>query len=238
VVKEEDISSPVIEERKQKKETKTSKAHLDHIFNDIDFESTCLVENEKKKLKNMVSNYADIFSSPYNKLGRYTKIKHEIKLTTERPFQQKLRRQSPATQESIRKQVGEMLKDGIISESQSPYASNVVIVKKRSGEPRFCTDFRHLNAITVKDSYPMSNPADIFNTIGVKKPSIFSTLDTSSGFWQISMEDSSKKYTAFRTADGLYEYNVLSFGLVNSPSTFCRVMNEVLRGLQWNWLLV
>ena len=116
---------------------------------------------------------------------------------------------------------------GLIQNSKSPYASPIVIVKKKNGKIRLCCDFRKINEITVIDREPLPNPEDLINEIS--SATIFSHLDCTRGFYQIKMENSSKQYTAFVTHEGLYEWNVMPFGLVNSTATFVKMMNIMLK---------
>eukprot|EP00918_Siedleckia_nematoides_P099559 GHVU01217738.1.p1 GENE.GHVU01217738.1~~GHVU01217738.1.p1 ORF type:complete len:127 (+),score=14.45 GHVU01217738.1:38-418(+) len=125
-----------------------------------------------------------------------------------------------------------MLKKGVIRDSKSPWSSPVVLVTKKNGEIRFCVDYRSLNSLTTKDSYPLPNIEDTLGALGGCKH--FCTMDLASGFWQVPVveEDYCKK--AFATRDGLYEFNTMPFGLCNAPATFERVMEKVLSELNWS----
>ena len=101
---------------------------------------------------------------------------------------------------------------------------------------RFCIDYRKLNDVTVKDGYPLPRIDDCLDTLAGAK--WFSTMDLSSGYWQVEMEKGSKPKTAFVTRSGLYEFNVLPFGLASAPATFERLMEEVMRGIQWEECLI
>ena len=129
-----------------------------------------------------------------------------------------------------------MMEDDIISESRSPWASPVVLVRKKDGSTRFCVDYRKLNQITIRDSYPLPRIDDCLNALGGNL--YFSTLDLMSGYWQIRMAPEDINKTAFIINDGLYEFNVMPFGLSNAPATFQRYMDMVLAGLKWQCLLV
>ncbi len=129
-----------------------------------------------------------------------------------------------------------MLKQGVIRPSNSPWASPIVIVKKKDGTDRFCIDFRKLNQITRKDAFPLPNITEILDQLG--KAQIFSSLDLASGYWQIPMLDRDKEKTAFTTFMGLFEWTVMPFGLTNAPATFQRAMQFVLTGLQGKSCLV
>lgn len=107
----------------------------------------------------------------------------------------------------------------------------MVIVRKRDGGLRFCVDYRRLNELTVKDAYPLSRIDDKLDALGSAK--WFSTLDLASGFWQLEVHPEHREKTAFVTKQGLWEFNILPYGLTNAPSTFQRLMELVLAGLQW-----
>ncbi len=101
---------------------------------------------------------------------------------------------------------------------------------------RFCIDFRQLNDVTVKDAYPLPRIDDCLDSLGNAR--WFSTMDLNAGYWQVEMDEDSKAKTAFATRSGLYEFNVMPFGLACAPSTFERLMDEVMRGMQWEECLI
>jgi len=124
-----------------------------------------------------------------------------------------------------------MAQNGIIQRSTSPWSSPVVIVKKPDGSARFCVDYRKLNKITKKDVYPLPCIDDILDRLGNK--TYFTTLDMASGYWQIAIKEEDKEKTAFISCTGLWEFNVMPFGLCNAPATFQRMMDRVLEDLGW-----
>ena len=130
----------------------------------------------------------------------------------------------------IIEKVTEMLRQGIIRPSFSPWASPVVLVKKKSGDYRFCIDYRRLNAVTKRDVYPLPRMDDVFDRLAGAK--FFSSLDLMSGYWQVPVAEADRSKTAFITPDGLYEFMRLPFGLNNAPSTFQRLMDRVLARLK------
>ena len=111
-----------------------------------------------------------------------------------------------------------MLDNGLISLSKSPWSSPVVLVKKKNRKLRLCIDYRKLNKITKRDVYLLPRIDEILDTL--KGAKWFSTLDLASGYWQIEMKSEDREKTAFITKFGLYEFNVMLFGLTNAPATF------------------
>ncbi|CAI5690254.1 unnamed protein product [Oreochromis niloticus] len=133
-------------------------------------------------------------------------------------------------QEAADRELCEMMKAGIIEPSDSPWASAVVMVpKKNSPRMRFCVDYRPLNKVTKKDSYPLPRIDESLDLVAGS--SWFSTLDLRSGYWQVPLSPESRPKTAFCTNRGLWQFKVLSFGLCNAPATFERLMDSVLAGV-------
>ncbi|CAF4599420.1 unnamed protein product, partial [Didymodactylos carnosus] len=164
-------------------------------------------------------------------------IQHRIPVKPHHhPTQSRAYRKAPKEREIESLQVQEMLSNHIVRPSSSPWSSPVVTVKKKDGKPRFCVDYRKLNAITERDVYPLPRIDDIIDRmVGAQ---FFTTLDLKAGYWQVPVSESDKKKTAFITTDGLFEFNVLPFGLSNAPATFQRLINNVLGALRWDIALV
>ena len=117
----------------------------------------------------------------------------------------------------------------MISPSSSPWASPVVLVRKKDGSHRFCVDYRNLNAVTKRDRYPLPRVDDLLDQM--QKSQYFTTLDLSSDYWQIRVHEKSREKTAFVTPQGQFEFLVMPFGLANAPSVFQRLMQKALAGL-------
>ncbi|UYV81988.1 hypothetical protein LAZ67_21000316 [Cordylochernes scorpioides] len=163
-----------------------------------------LAYKEKEQLKQVLERYEDLFSSG---LGRSNLAKHRIDTEGAKPIKHKPYRVSAKEREIIKEQIDEMLRDGIIRPSSSPWSFPVILVKKRDGKYRFCVDYRKLNDVTVKDVYPIPRIDQVLETLQGSK--YFSAIDLKSGYWQVEVEEKDKEKTAFTTAHGLYEFNVM-----------------------------
>jgi hypothetical protein len=184
----------------------------------------------------MMDSFAHLFPSPDQPLGRTESVTHSIYTGDAVPVRGKPYRMGPHQQSIVRDQLDTMLDHGVIEPSNSPWASPIVLVRKKSGDFRFCVDYRHLNALTVKDKYPLPRIDETLESL--RGATIFSTIDLRSGYWQVPVTEADKPKTAFTTKFGLFQFNVLPFGLCNAPSTFQRLMDLVLVGLNFTCALV
>ena len=163
-------------------------------------------------------------------------MQHRIDTGNSVAIRQQPRRLPLAKQEETSAMIQKMLKDGIIEESTSPWSSPVVLVAKKDGSLRFCVDYRKLNNVTKKDSYPLPRIDGTLSTLAGSR--WFSILDLRNGYCQVGLHPDDKEKTAFSTGSGLYQFAVMPFGLCNAPATFERLMEFVLRGLTWKTCLV
>jgi hypothetical protein len=190
-----------------------------------------LNDNEKLKLYNLLVRYEERFSLRGENMGVAKGVQHEIE-TNARPFRQRLRTYSAAIQAIINQEIQKLIDQGVIVPSKSPYASNPLLIRKPdktqpSGmKERLCIDYVQLNKQTVKDSYPLPNIQSIFNSIS--RSCWFTTMDLLNGFWQVMIKPEHRHKTAFLTSRGLYEWVTMPFGLCNAPSTFQRLMDNII----------
>ena len=194
-------------------------------------------EHLQSEAKEMLKRNARVFSKTDMDMGRTNLVKHHIKLTDFVPFKESYRRIPPQMYDEVKSHIQEMLDLGAIRPSNSPWASAIVLVRKKDGRLRFCIDLRRLNNRTVKDAYSLPKIESILDPlIGAQ---IFSTLDLKAGYWQVVMAEECKAYTAFTCGPlGFYECDTMPFGATNAPATFQRLMNDCLGDLNMNWCIV
>lgn len=193
-------------------------------------------QGELKAIRQLFQQNISVFSRGETDLGRTHLTPHKIDTGDAKPIKMHPRRVPLHLQQEVAHNLKQMLADGIISPSCSPWAAPVVLVKKKQGGLRFCVDYRGLNDVTRKDAYPLPRIDDALDSLS--HACWFSTLDLASGYWQVEVDPADRHKTAFITRQGLFEFNVLSFGLCNAPSTFQRLMDLILADLQWTTCLV
>lgn len=168
-------------------------------------------------------------------LGRTGLTKHKIDVGNNIPIRQPTRVPPLARREEVENAIRVMREQGVIEPSHSPWASPVVLVRKMDGSTRFCVDYRKLNAMSKKDSYPL--PQVDTSLQSFYRSMWFSALDLKSGYWQVEMNDEDKEKTASTTGQGLWQFLVMPFGLSNAPATFEQLMEQVSVGLPWTTCL-
>lgn len=194
-----------------------------------------LNEEEQELITKLCLEYSDIFYLEGDNLSFTNEIKHQINTKDNKPIYTKSYRYPHVHKEEVKNQISKMLDQKIIQPSTSPWSAPVWVVPKKmdaSGKPkwRVVIDYRKLNEITVDDKYPLPNISDLLDQLG--KCQYFTTLDLASGFHQIEIDPQDVPKTAFTVENGHYEFVRMPFGLKNAPSTFQRVMDNILMGIQ------
>ena len=183
----------------------------------------------REKLGHLIQQYRDIFPEQLPQgIPPKRVVEHSIKIEPgSKPSYRPPYRLGPAEQDELEEQIRDLLAQGFIRPSCSPYGAPVLFVPKKDGRWRMCVDYRALNKQTVKDRYPLPRIDLLLDRLGQAR--VFSKLDLAQGYHQIAMERESVEKTAFCTNLGQWEYLVMPFGLCNAPSTFQRLMNEVFK---------
>jgi hypothetical protein len=181
-----------------------------------------LDKEQSDALASLLTKYQDAFSRTDDDIGRTERVTHMINTGNAIPIRQRSRCMPIGKQELEKGEVKRMLNQGIIEPSRSPWGSNIVLVIKKDGRPRFCVDNRMQNDVTKKDAYPLPRVDECMDALAGAK--WFGSMDLNAGFWQIGMAPEDKEKTAFLTSFDLYQFTVMPFGLVNSPSSFERLM--------------
>jgi hypothetical protein len=178
-------------------------------------------------IEQLLLQYNHLFST---EPGHATHFEHAI-LTApnQAPVVMKSYRTPLASTATVAAELDEMLRLGIIQPSDSLWNSPIVIIRKKTGDLRFCIDFRALNKITTKDPYPMPHVDDLRDQLNGAR--IFSSLDLTKGYWHVPMNTSDKHKTAFSANNRHWEFNYMPFGLKNAPATFQKMIMHVIRDL-------
>ncbi|WVZ50916.1 hypothetical protein U9M48_002122 [Paspalum notatum var. saurae] len=173
----------------------------------------------------VVSEFPDVFPDSLPGMPPERDIEFSIELVPgTAPIYKKAYRISGVELLEVKKQIDELLEKGFIRKSTSPWASPVLLTEKKDGTLRMCVDYRGLNAVTVKNKYPLPRIEDLFDQL--KGACVFSKIDLRSGYHQLRIRPSDIPKTAFISRYGLYEYTVMSFGLTNAPTFFMYMMNK------------
>ena len=207
-----------------------------HVQQMIEECQDLLTREQQDLAESLLSNFIPDFAKSKDDLSRTSVVHHGMTMLSKERVKMGPRRLVLAKREALKLELERLLKYGVIEPSKSCWASPVVLVTKKDGSIRLCVDYRRVNDLTLKDSYPLPRIDDSINTLRGSK--WFSTLDLASGYWQVPMDLKDIDKTAFTTPFGLYHFTVMPFGLANAPATFERMMEQVLSGLHWEICLI
>ncbi|KAL3996707.1 PHD finger protein 20 [Sarotherodon galilaeus] len=192
----------------------------------FDFGDSPISEEWKSRLRQKLAERRNVFSVHEWDVGLAKGVEHHIRLHDPRPFRERSRRLAPADIDDVRRHIQQLLAAGIITESRSPYASPIVVVRKKNGAIRICIDYRTLNNRTTPDQYTMPRIDDALDSLSGSR--WFSVLDLRSGYYQIEMAEEDKEKTAFICPLGFYQFERMPQGITGAPATFQRLMEKAV----------
>ncbi|CAG2207429.1 unnamed protein product [Mytilus edulis] len=220
-------ASPVLEENVVSLESTQEHSEIENVF-ETDLN---VPDVHRGRVLQLLNNNRDVFAFKDTELGQTDTVKMRIDTGDNPPVKLKPYRTPLHKREIVNKAITDMLEANIIRRSNSNYSSPVVLVDKKDKTTRFCIDFRSLNSSTLAIRYPLPVIDDILTLLGAAK--FYSLIDLRAGFWQIKMAEEDKSKTAFVCHKGLFEFNVMPFGLQNSPAVFSQLMEIVLQDLNF-----
>ena len=192
---------------------------LRKVLADLKFDQISLDADTKSKLHKLIVEHLDIFAECDSDVGTTVIVFHEIDTGDSRPLRQPARRTPYGDQRTaIENEITKLLGAGIARPSTSPWASPVVMVKKKDGSWRMCVDYRRLNTVTKFDCFPLPRLDEALDAVANCK--VFSSLDLAMAYHQVPVEPQDIEKTAFITHVGLFEKTKMPFGLCNAPSTY------------------
>lgn len=203
---------------------------------ELNFGESPIPPEWKERVTSKLNQMPEVFSHHNLDFGCTDQVKHHIKLHDETSFKLRARPIHPRDIEAVRSHLRDLLEADIIRESESPFASPIVVIRKRNGDVRLCIDYRKLNLQTVKDAYALPNLEESFSALTGSR--WFTVLDLKSGYYQIQMSEADKAKTAFVTPLGFWEWNRMPQGVTNAPSTFQRLMEKCMGDLNLREVLV
>ena len=186
-----------------------------------------LSPQERKQMSNVLKIWESVLS---NSPGHTSVLFHDVDTGQAPPVRTPPYQLPDVWREQVKEEVAGLLEQGIIQHSTSPWSSSIVPVKKPDGKVRFCVDYRKLNKITVDDPYYIPLVEELLHKIG--NSTVLSKLDLAKGFYQVSLTDAAQEKSAFTTPFGKYQFVRMPFGMKNAPSSFQRLMDTVLSGLE------
>lgn len=210
--------------------------NADNVDLHFDFGDSPIPMDWRERVITKLRDMPEVFSQHDLDFGRTDRVKHHIRLHDETSFKHRARPIHPNDIEAVRNHLRDLLETGVIRESESPFSSPIVVVRKKNGDVRLCVDYRKLNMQTIKDAYALPNLEESFSAL--TGSCWFSVLDLKSGYYQIDMEEVDKAKTAFVTPLGFWEFNRMPQGVTNAPSTFQRLMEKCMGDLHLKEVLV
>ena len=219
--------------------TKESEDRCEELIKELGLDDKKLLNADpdlKEKVKALVREYADIFSSPEVSFGKTSLMEFEVTLEPgSKPVKAKVRPTNPKQRQDLREQLDKWEAEDVVEECESPWASALVPVLKKDGGIRWAVDYRPLNKMTIKDSYPLPSISE--NLEKLQGSQVYSTLDAAGAYHCIPVEAKSRPMLAFVTPFGLYTWKRMPFGAANSGPCYSRFMEMLVSKLRSPWTL-
>ena len=205
---------------------------LNKLFEKLDLSGTAKWSpEEQEEIQNLMQELHYLFALEDKQMGKTSIVKHKSKLNDYTPFKERYRYQE------VCKHLKEMLEVGAIQRSNSPWASAVVLARKKDGSLQFCINLCKRNGRTIKDAYSLLHIDDTLDCLN--RTCIFTSVDLKSSYWQVEIDEASKQFTAFTVGPlGFYECECMPFSLTNAPATFQRLMEDCLGDLHLNMCII
>jgi len=214
---------------------------ISHTYEELEIKLTndALSETEKRDFKNLINQYGDVFALSNEELEGTTLGEYSINIIPgSKPVRQAPYNQSAKAREAAETEIKELLRIGFIRPSVSPWAANIVMVKKKdTSQLRMAIDYRGLNKCIVPEIHHVPSFLTISDTLAFQAPTIFSSLDLRSGFHNLVIEEQSRKYTSFHSSGAQYEYTRAPFGIATIPAHMVRAVTLMLTQGDTNALL-
>lgn len=213
-------------------------ADLAMKFSDDDRVNNAMIvfrDQDSVQLRNLLRRFGKIFMASTFDIGHTKLVRHDI-IVTGTPISQSPRRQAMHLEPKVDEMVLQLLDAGVISRCKSAWNSPLVVVGKKDGSIRVCVDFRRINAITEKYTFPMPDMQMLLDCLADSK--YFSSIDLGQAYYQVELTENARPITAFSTKQGQFCFNRMPFGLATAPATFQKLMHELLDGLLFKGVLV
>ena len=240
------VLSPVTVEKsneiQSREQMKTGKSHEEQLKaveeKGISFKNCAFTGDDFRALVELLFNNLDLFATTIKDLPGCTMGDLRIETGNNPPVRMRSYRQSPEDYKETKRQIDELLEAGMITHSDTPYSSPILLVKKKDGSSRMAIDYRALNTQTELISWKLNTFEEILDCVSAKKPNFWSSIDLRSGYWQMPLDPETAHKSGFEFGDCTYAWKVCPFGLSSAPARFSQLMSKVVQGLTFDILLV
>ena len=227
-----DREPPSVGSQRVEKGEPTQLISNDEFLSRFDLKGTDLLYHERVQLQELLIQFKDVFSDTDGKVGHYTGEYLSVNVSNDaKPVRKSPYSVHPRHEPALRKELEMMQRENIIRESRSAWSSPAIVIPKpgRPGDIRLVVDYKEVNKLIEKDSHPLPCMDRCLDQVGRSRPRFMTSLDLEKGFFQMELDEDSKKYTAFSVPHNLFEFNRLPMGLSTSPAQFQRCMNHTFR---------